>query len=76
MDNDHVHFLVQSNPNYSVPQIVKTIKSITERQIFVECPQVKKQLWGGHFWSDGYFVTTVGENQNEAVIKEYVKNQG
>ena len=75
-DNDHVHFLVQSSLNYSPTQIVKTIKSITARQIFVECPQVKKKLWGGEFWTDGYFVATVGKNQNETVIKEYVKNQG
>lgn len=41
-DQDHVHFLVQSTPNYAPTQIVKIIKSITARQIFVECPQVKK----------------------------------
>ena len=76
VDNDHVHFLVQSTPNYSPSQIVKTIKSITARQIFAECPQVKKKLWGGQFWTDGYFVSTVGKNQNESVIREYVKNQG
>lgn len=75
-DKDHVHFLVQSTPKYAPSKIVKIIKSITARQIFVECPQVKKQLWGGQFWSDGYFVATVGKNQNESVIKEYVKNQG
>lgn len=75
-DKDHVHFLIQSTPKYSPSQIVKVIKSITAGQIFVECPQVKKQLWGGQFWSDGYFVSTVGKNQNEIVIKEYVKNQG
>lgn len=76
VDQDHVHFLIQSTPNYSPSQIVKVIKSITARQIFVECPQVKKKLWGGQFWTDGYFVATVGKNQNETVIKEYVKNQG
>ena len=75
-DQDHVHFLVQSTPNYAPTQIVKIIKSITARQIFVECPQVKKKLWGGEFWTDGYFVATVGKNQNETVIKEYVRNQG
>ena len=67
-DDDHVHFLVQSTPNYSPSQIVKIIKSITARQIFAECPQVKKKLWGGQFWIDGYFVSTVGKNQNESVI--------
>lgn len=75
-DQDHVHFLVQSTPNYSPSKIVRIIKSITVRQIFVECPQVKNKLWGGQFWTDGYFVSTVGKNQNESVIKEYVKNQG
>ena len=75
-DCDHVHLLVQSTPSYSPAHIVKIIKSITARQIFVECPQVKKKLWGGQFWSDGYFVSTVGKNQNETVIREYVKNQG
>lgn len=75
-DKDHVHFLVQSTPNYSPSQIVRVIKSITARQIFVECPQIKKKLWGGQFWTDGYFVSSVGKNQNETVIKEYVKNQG
>ncbi len=75
-DKDHVHFLIQSTPNYASSKIVQIIKSITARQIYVECPQVKKKLWGGQFWSDGYFVAPVGKNQNETVIKEYVKNQG
>lgn len=74
-DKNHVHFLVQSTPEYAPSKIVRIIKSITARQIFVECPQVKKALWGGQFWSDGYFVSTVGKNQNEKVIREYVKNQ-
>ena len=52
------------------------MKSITAKQIFLECPEVKKYLWGGQFWTDGYFVATVGKNNNERVIKDYVKNQG
>ena len=76
VDKDHVHFLIQSTPNYSPTKIIKTVKSITARQIFAECPEVKKKLWGGEFWTDGYFVGTVGKNQNEEVIQEYVKNQG
>ena len=75
-DKNHVHFLIQSTPNYSPSQIIKIVKSITARQIFEECPEVKKWLWGGRFWTDGYFVATVGKNTNENVIKEYVKNQG
>ena len=75
-DKDHVHFLVQSIPTYSVTKIVTMIKSITAREVFTRCPQVKKQLWGGEFWTDGYYATTVGKHGNEAMIGNYVKNQG
>ena len=73
-DQDHVHFLVQSTPNYAPTQIVKIIKSITARQIFVECPQVKKKLWGGEFWTDGYFACSVG-NVSEEMLRKYIENQ-
>ena len=75
-DKDHVHFLVQSVPNYSPTQIVKIIKSITAREVFAKCPEVKKKLWGGNLWSSGYYVATVSEHGNEGVIANYVKNQG
>lgn len=75
-DKDHVHFLVQSAPNYSPAQLVKIVKSITAREVFRRCPDVKKKLWGGNFWSSGYYVSTVSEQGNEKVIANYVKNQG
>ena len=75
-DKDHVHFLVQSVPTYSVTRIVTLIKSLTAREVFKRCPQVKKQLWGGEFWTDGYFASTVGKHGNENTIGSYVKNQG
>ena len=75
-DNDHVHFLVQSIPKLSPTQIIRTIKSITGKEIFSKHPEVKKKLWGGQFWSDGYFVSTVGRSGNEEIISSYVKNQG
>ena len=75
-DKDHVHFLIQSVPMYSVKKIVQMIKSITVREVFKRCPEVKKQLWGGEFWTDGYFASTVGKHGDEAKIAKYVKNQG
>ena len=75
-DKDHVHFLVQSVPMYSIKKIVQMIKSITAREIFKECPEVKKQLWGGEFWTSGYFASTVGKHGNEQMISNYVKGQG
>ena len=74
-DKDHVHFLVQSVPMYSPKKIVETIKSITAREIFKRKPSVKKILWGGEFWSKGYFISTVGKHGNEETMKSYVKNQ-
>jgi len=75
-DQDHVHFLVQSVPMYSPKRIVQIIKSITAREIFTACPEVKKKLWGGEFWSDGYFASTVGQHGNETSIKRYIGSQG
>jgi len=75
-DKDHVHFLVQSVPAYSVTKLVRLIKSLTAREIFRRCRDVKKQLWGGEFWSDGYFSSTVGKHGDEEMIGRYVKNQG
>ena len=75
-DKDHVHFLIQSEPRYSPTQIVRIVKSITAKEVFAKCPEVKKKLWGGEFWSDGFYVATVSEHGNEKVIANYVKNQG
>ena len=75
-DNDHIHMLVQSVPIYSVTKIVTMIKSITAREVFKLHPEIKKELWGGEFWSDGYFSSTVGKHGNEDTIANYIKNQG
>ena len=75
-DKNHVHFLIQSVPTYSPTKIIQTVKSITAREIFAKHPEVKKKLWGGQFWSDGYFVNTVSKFGSEATIRNYVKKQG
>ena len=64
-DKDHAHFLVQSVPTYSVTKIVRMLKILTAREIFRRCPQVKRQLWGGEFWTDGFFASTVGKHGDE-----------
>jgi putative transposase len=63
-------------PGYGVTKIVTFIKSITAREIFKRCPQVKKKLWGGEFWTDGYFASTVGKHGDEQMIGKYVQNRG
>jgi len=75
-DENHVHFLIQSVPLLSPKKIVNTVKSLTAREIFRLHPEVKQYLWGGKFWTSGYYINTVGQYANEEVIKKYLKNQG
>jgi REP element-mobilizing transposase RayT len=75
VDDDHVHFLVQSVPILSVTKIVTKIKSITARELFFEHPEIKRKLWGGNLWTSGYYANTVGQYGNEDMISRYVKEQ-
>jgi putative transposase len=75
-DKDHVHFLIQSVPMMLPKDIVQTVKSLTAKEVFKQLPGVREQMWGGQFWSDGYYMSTVGKKGSEAVIARYVKDQG
>ena len=75
VDDDHVHFLIQSVPMLSISRIVITIKSITARELFARHKEIKKLLWGGNLWTSGYYANTVGQYANEEEISNYVKNQ-
>ena len=75
-DSDHVHFLIQGIPRMSPSEIVRVVKSITGREIFRLHPEVKIMLWGGHIWSSGYYINTVGQHGTEEVIKRYIESQG
>lgn len=75
-DENHVHFLMQSVPIMSVKSIVQTVKSITAKELFRLHPEVKSKLWGGQFWTEGYYVNTVGQHANEDVIQRYIQEQG
>ena len=76
VDKNHVHFLIQSVPTYSPTKIAQIVKSITAREIFRRIPEVKEKLWGGEFWSKGYYIGTVSKHGNEEVIENYVRGQG
>ncbi len=60
----------------SPTRIIQTVKSITAKEIFKIHPEVKEKLWGGEFWTKGFYVDTVGRHGNEDNIQEYVKAQG
>jgi putative transposase len=75
-DQNHVHFLVQSVPKLSVSKIVQIIKGNLSKQIFIQFPETKKELWGGEFWTDGYYANTVSQYGGEKTISRYIENQG
>jgi len=76
MDKDHIHILCSSHPKMSPGEIVRIFKSITGREVFRRKPLVRKELWGGEFWADGYYVATVGERGNWRTVEEYILSQG
>jgi putative transposase len=75
VDQNHVHFLVQSVPGYSPKKVVQTIKSITAREVFRQVPEVEQILWGGEFWGKGYYISTVGKHGDETTLSNYVRKQ-
>ncbi len=76
MDKNHIHLLSSAHPKISPGEIVRIFKSITAREIFRRHPEIKKELWGGEFWSDGFFVNTVSKFGSEDTISKYVRKQG
>ena len=76
IDKDHIHLLCSAHPKIAPGRIVQIFKSITAREIFVRKPSVKKDLWGGAFWTDDYYVATVGERGNWDVVEKYIQKQG
>jgi len=71
---DHVHILIQLRPDISVSKAVQLLKGRSSKVIRKEFPSLKEFYWGDNFWSEGFFVETVGQLSEEA-IKKYIKNQ-
>ena len=70
---DHIHLFLSFPPRYSISKVVGILKSISASKVFQEFPGVKRQLWGGEFWEDGYFTRTVGDKVTADVIKKYIE---
>jgi len=70
---DHVHIFLSFPPRYSISKVVGIMKSVSASVIFREHPEVKKHLWGGEFWEDGYFARTVGDKVTAEVIRKYIQ---
>ena len=72
---DHVHIFVEVPPRYSPAQTVQILKSVSAREIFKKFPKLRKQLWAGELWSDGYFVRSVGDKVTADIIRKYIEYQ-
>jgi len=70
---DHVHIFLGFPPRYSISNVVKRFKGRSAREIFQMYPEVKRDLWGGQFWEDGYFARTVGDKITKDMIKQYIE---
>ncbi len=75
-DQNHIHILCSFHPKYSIGEVVRKFKSITARELFKRYPRLRRELWGGEFWSDGYYAATIGEGGNWSVVERYVRDQG
>lgn len=71
---DHIHMLVDCRPQFYIPDMVKIMKGNTARRLFLERPELKKELWGGHLWNPSYCVVTVSDRSYDQV-KEYIDHQ-
>ena len=70
---DHVHMCLSIPPKYAVSEVMGTLKGKTAIRMFNKFPELRKRYWGSHFWSRGYYVNTVGKNED--TIREYIRNQ-
>jgi putative transposase len=75
-DQDHIHLLCSFHPKYAGGRVVGMFKSITARQLFRRFPELRRELWGGEFWSDGYYLATVSDRGNWDAVRRYVEDQG
>lgn len=70
---EHIHIFTSIPPKYSIGEIVRVLKCVSAKEIFLRYPEVKRELRGGEFWEDGYFVRTVGDKVTSETIKKYIQ---
>jgi putative transposase len=73
VQKDHVHLVLEIPPNQSVSFVVDFLKGRSAIKIFDRHKELRKKYWGMHFWSTGYFVSTVGVNEEQIV--KYIRWQ-
>lgn len=74
VDPNHVHLQIEIPPQRSVGSAVRILKSISARLVFKKFGYLKKKLWAGELWGDGYFVRTVGDEVTAAIVRRYIQD--
>jgi putative transposase len=72
---DHVHIFIEVPPRYSPAQVTQIMKSVSARELFKKFPKLRKQLWAGEFWSEGYFIRSAGDKGTADIIRKYIEYQ-
>lgn len=71
---DYIRLLVDCKPQLRLSDAIKILKGNTARWFFLNHPEIKKQLWGGHLWNPSYFVATVSDRSLKQVT-DYINSQ-
>lgn len=73
-EQDHVHVFASAHPKIAPSYIVKMLKGISARKLFLKFPRLKNKLWGGHLWNSSFYIETIG-SISEETIRKYIENQ-
>lgn len=71
---DHIHLMLEIPASISVSKVIQRLKGASSHKLMGEYPELRRRYWGQHMWARGYFVSTIG-NVNEEMINEYINNQ-
>ena len=71
---DHVHLLIDASPQFNIPDMIRIMKGVCARKLFLTHPEMKEKLWGGHLWNPSYCVVTVSD-RSLAQVEEYIESQ-
>ncbi|HHY74268.1 MAG TPA: IS200/IS605 family transposase [Bacillus bacterium] len=74
VDQDHIHVFASAHPKIAPSYIVKMLKGISGRKLFLQFPEIKQKLWKGHLWNSSFYLETVGSISEDG-IKKYIENQ-
>lgn len=72
---DHVHIFIEAPPSYSPAQLVQVLKSISAKELYKKFPDMRKEMWSGKIWNEGYFVRSVGDKVTTDIIRKYIEYQ-